>query len=455
MTLNATNTPALTAFRYFDGFNLFIYSRSADNKTHFLLRKKHKSADYSHFHDDFNNNEPSLILALAKKFMRRTSGLFCSDNFKYFTKEDSILIDSGNVVLENCPKSSRPPKTMTPAFNDIIKLVCESPFFFQDNSNTATYFVEIPMMDLEKVEEFAESRAIKHRFKYFTMDEILTPRNEDINRKLKETLHENHELLSYVEKYIINNEPIETQEVYGLVCCEMFIKTYMLHALHFSFFKKHGEVWRFYKAYEKDLPTDEELKNMKGLVIPGSSFSVYNVNVDWYQGLFQLIRKVHDQFSNINLLGICFGAQVIAQALGGKVEKMPRDFIDGGEILKVKPEFYELPYVKSSKLDAVKQLVVAQAHSDHVIELPVTAKLYASSDNTNIEIFTVNNNILAIQGHPDYNEVMLIISNYKKNNLNLRNYAKYEQEYKKAKFPNALTQEDMLKVCFNFLKQKL
>jgi len=455
MTTNSNNTSTLSAFRYFDSFNLFIYSRSSDNKTHFLLRKKHKTADYAHFYGNFTNNEPSLIQALAKKFVRRTSGLFCSDNFKYFTKENSILIDSGNVVVENCPKTSRPPKTATPALNDIIKKVCESPYFFQDSSNTATYFVEIPMMDLEKVEEFAESRAINHHFRYFTMDEILTPRNEDINRKLKETFYENDELLAYVEKYIINNETIEIQEIYGLLCCEMFLKTYILHALHFSFFKKHGEVWRFYKAFEKDLPTDEELKTMKGLVIPGSSFSAYNANVDWYQGLFQLIRKVHNEYSNINLLGICFGAQVIAQALGGKVEKMPGDFIHGGEVLKVKSEFYELPYVKNSKLDAAKQLVVAQAHSDHIIELPATAKHYASSDNTNIEIFTVNNNILAIQGHPDYNEAMLIISNYKKNNLRLRNYAKYEEEYMKTKFPTALTQEDMLKVCFNFLKQKL
>ncbi len=339
-----TNTTSLSTFKYFDSFNLFLYSRDS-GRTHFLFHKNHKTNDYSHLQGKFMNHEPSLICALAKKFVRRTRGLLCSENFPYFTKENSILIDSANIIMETCPKSSRPIKSATPALNDMVRLVCESPYFYQDSSNTATYFVEIPMLDLEKIEEFTQSRDIPVSFKYFTADELLTPRNENLNRKLRDIITNNKDLLTYLERFIINNEPSENKKYYGLICCEMFLKSNILHALHFSFFKKHSESWRFYKAYEKDLPTDEELSQLKGLVIPGSSFSVYNSNVDWYQGLFQLIRTVHDHHPKVNLLGICFGAQVIAQVLGGKVEKMPRDFVDGGEILKIKPEFYELSYV--------------------------------------------------------------------------------------------------------------
>jgi len=454
MTASNVTASSLTSFKKYDSFNLFIYSRAADGQGHFLLRKKHLTSDFAHFTGKFSNNEPSIILAVAKKFVRRTGGLICSENFKYFTAENSILIDSGNVVIENCPKSSRPSKMPTPAVNDITRLVCESPYFFQDSSNTATYFVEVPMLDVEKLEEFAESRGLTHKFKYFSMQEMLNQRSEEVNRKLKEILSVNFELQNYIEKYISNNETIENAECYALICCEMFIKSYMLHCLHYSVFKKHGESWRFYKAYEKELPSEEDLKKLKGIIIPGSSCSAYNANVDWYQGLFELIRKVHDNYQKINLLGICFGAQIIAQALGGRVEKMPRDFIDGGESLKVKPEFYELPFVKDAKLDAAKQLIVAQAHNDHIVELPAGAKHYASSENTNVEIYTIGNNILGLQGHPDYNEVMIVRSNYRKLNMNVRNYNKYEEENIKTKFPNGLTQEEMLKICFHFIKQE-
>lgn len=442
-----------SSFRSYDGFNLFLFSRSRDNQIRFLLRKKSKTADFVHFTGSYTNNEPSLMLALGKAFVKKTNGLLCSPNLRYFSLENPIPFEPANIVLENNAKSAKIPRTLSVALNDICQQLCESPLFFQDDSNTATYFIEVPMLDLQRLDEFSQTRAITHKFEYFTLEDMLVERSQEINRKLKGLLLDNHGFKNYLVKYIINNEPVEITDSYGVICCEMFLKSYMLHALHFPTFKKHGETWRFYKAYEKDLPTDDELKRLKGLIIPGSSMSASNPNVDWYAGLFELIRKINSQYTNVNLLGICFGSQIIAQALGGKVEKMSRDFVCGGETLQVKPEFYELPFVKNSNLDAAKQLVIAQAHNDHIVELPVNARHYGSSDTTNIEIFTINENILAFQGHPDYNEVMVVRSS-QKSALNVRNYAKYEEERIKLMFPTALTQNEMLKICYNFLKQR-
>lgn len=446
-------TNPLSSFKSFDSFNLIMFSRTPDQQTKFLLRRNQTASTYKHLQGTYTNQEPSILLALAKKFVRKTNGLLFSENLPHFSNDDSMSVNHDAIKLENHSKTARPAKTLTLAVDDIVRLVSESPYYFQDSSSVATYFVQVPLINLDKVNQFAEDKGLVHRFKYFTIEELLVEKTQEVNRSLKEILYEGSELMGYLQKYIVDYEPVQITSTYGVICCEMFLRTYLFHALHFPVFKKHGEAWRFYKAYEKDLPSEEDLKSLKGLIIPGSSFSVYNTNIDWYQGLFALIRKIHHQHSHINLLGICFGAQVIAQALGGKVEKMNRDFIDGGEVLNVESDFYELPYVKNSQMDSSRQLIIAQAHGDHIVELPPMARNYASSESANVEVFTINKNILGFQGHPDYNEIMEVRSSLKNKNLNVRNYMKYEETCVKTKFANPLTQQVLLQICFNFLKQ--
>lgn len=37
-----------------------------------------------------------------------------------------------------------------------------------------------------------------------------------------------------------------------------------------------GEKWSFYKSYNLEFPSDEELKNLKGIFFSGSKYSVYD-----------------------------------------------------------------------------------------------------------------------------------------------------------------------------------
>ncbi len=58
------------------------------------------------------------------------------------------------------------------------------------------------------------------------------------------------------------------------------------------------------------------------LVVMGSPWSVYGEEVrGWIDGLLERIREADD--AQIPMLGICFGAQAFAQAMGGAVEKAP------------------------------------------------------------------------------------------------------------------------------------
>lgn len=53
-------------------------------------------------------------------------------------------------------------------------------------------------------------------------------------------------------------------------------------------------------------------------VITGSRFGVYE-NHGWIAPLSQFIRDCHN--AGCKMIGICFGHQLIAQALGGRVQK--------------------------------------------------------------------------------------------------------------------------------------
>ena len=70
---------------------------------------------------------------------------------------------------------------------------------------------------------------------------------------------------------------------------------------------------------EDDFPPGPEAAD--GWLITGSKHGAYEDH-PWIPPLEQLMRDIRD--SGRPLIGVCFGHQIIAQALGGKVEKFTR-----------------------------------------------------------------------------------------------------------------------------------
>lgn len=81
--------------------------------------------------------------------------------------------------------------------------------------------------------------------------------------------------------------------------------------------------WQFYFGYNHELPSEEDLKTLKAIIFPGSGHSVYDETVTWVPALKEFIRRVINEYPQIRIIGGCFGEQVTAQAMGGRVEKMP------------------------------------------------------------------------------------------------------------------------------------
>ncbi len=133
-------------------------------------------------------------------------------------------------------------------------------------------------------------------------------------------------------------------------------------------------------------------RDADAFVITGSSSSVTE-RAPWMLRAEDLVRSI--VAARVPLLGICFGHQMIAQALGGDVQKNPR----GREIGTVRlerladdPLFAGLPRVFD----------VNATHVDAVARLPAGAQVLARTALDSVAAFRVGDRVRAVQFHPEF-----------------------------------------------------
>lgn len=128
-------------------------------------------------------------------------------------------------------------------------------------------------------------------------------------------------------------------------------------------------------------------------LITGSKSSCYE-DKQWIAQLKQFVNDCFEQKKK--LVGICFGHQLIAQALGGLVQKNE----DGWGIGLVSSHVTQAPDWLSPQQ---KEFNLLTSHQDQVTQLPVHASLIATNDFCPIAGYQINSIILAFQGHPEFN----------------------------------------------------
>lgn len=125
-----------------------------------------------------------------------------------------------------------------------------------------------------------------------------------------------------------------------------------------------------------------------GWLITGSRHGAYEDH-PWIPPLEALIREIRDKGQP--LIGVCFGHQIIAQALGGKVEKFKGGWAVG-------PTEYDLDG---------KRVTVNAWHQDQVVALPEGARVLGSNAFCENAMVAYGDTIWTIQAHPEYDNTFI------------------------------------------------
>ncbi len=145
-----------------------------------------------------------------------------------------------------------------------------------------------------------------------------------------------------------------------------------------------------FRVFEDEFPATAT--DYDGWLITGSRFSAYD-DFAWITKLKDFIREIHA--TNRPLVGICFGHQIIAEALGGQVEKSDKGWGLG-------TDDYILNQDTPFSTDENTLLTLNIFHQDQVVTPPPQARVYASSDFCQYAGFVIGDSVLTIQAHPEF-----------------------------------------------------
>ncbi|MFC1476730.1 glutamine amidotransferase [Fibrobacterota bacterium] len=163
-----------------------------------------------------------------------------------------------------------------------------------------------------------------------------------------------------------------------------------------------------------------DYKTISGVVIQGSHVMVTEHH-NWSERTAEWLRGAVQR--SIPVLGICYGHQLLAYALGGEVGDNPK----GREYGTVEIHLSEEGR-KNTLFNGFRTPFSAQvSHDQSVLKLPNGAKKLAWSEGDENQAFVFNDTVWGVQFHPEFDkEIVMAYINYKREAL--LNEGKYPDE---------------------------
>lgn len=150
--------------------------------------------------------------------------------------------------------------------------------------------------------------------------------------------------------------------------------------------------WRFVVVAAKDGMLPPSVQAYDAYVITGSPASVNNPALPWLAPLLDFIRQLHA--ARKPTVGLCFGHQAIAKALGGQVQRRAEGW---GLGLALTTWHGPLDWMRPFSA----QTALMAAHNEYVSQLPPGAVCLGASNFCAIGAMQVGQHFLTTQCHPE------------------------------------------------------
>jgi len=142
------------------------------------------------------------------------------------------------------------------------------------------------------------------------------------------------------------------------------------------------------------------VRSAKGFIITGSH-SMVTDELQWSVALEKYIKNVVSK--DIPMLGICYGHQLIAKALGGRSDYNPKGKEIGTVMISTVNSGGSDPLLK----DLPKKFCAYVTHSQSVLKLPPRAKVLGKNAHDPHQIVRFAARCWGVQIHPEFNESII------------------------------------------------
>ncbi|ODV86498.1 hypothetical protein CANARDRAFT_136847 [[Candida] arabinofermentans NRRL YB-2248] len=156
----------------------------------------------------------------------------------------------------------------------------------------------------------------------------------------------------------------------------------------------HKYSFDVYNAMDLQLPNINELKQYHAIYITGSRSDSYDTSQEWITNTISFLKNVIYHHDYLKIVGVCFGHQLIALAIGMNTGKNNKGWEVGLTEIKVN---------ESIDLFKDKSLNIVEMHQDIAYgDLPIGFTNIGSSSICQYQGFYKFGKLLSFQGHPEF-----------------------------------------------------